>query len=284
MATIVREIQVSRSVEKTEEGRRIGPRIFNVYDDTTPNNFANGAQVKALYGTPSSPDAMPNYYFIHPDDPTLVALTDRIELVDGSLKIWQVTWNYKNITVVITGPGPEEIGYVEFNLLQRREFDEVWRDESEAEFTSFPTGGNVSNTNIINIGGTPVDVSGEPGTRLRLQQALEISEVVSMQDFSALSNMYSTFVGTRNSAPFYGGATGKVLYESANSRRIDIGLVSVSHRFVWDEWYHLKQVPARGPDGIVGPLFPGPPHSVMAVYWRQPFPKLSNFGALSTNF
>ena len=64
-------------------------------------------------------------------------------------------------------------------------------------------------------------------------------------------------------------------------------IISITHDFVWDSWFHLQQVPLRDQHGdpITEIKDPGPKHPVAKeVYWRQPFPDKYDFTGISAAF
>ena len=63
---------------------------------------------------------------------------------------------------------------------------------------------------------------------------------------------------------------------------IDANVYTVSHQFIYDELFHLQQQPRVDQDGR--PILNAAGTHANQVYFIQPFPKLLDHNAISTNF
>lgn len=284
MTAIVREQHQSRGID-TQQGRPRGVRRFHVYDDGTGTAITTPKQVIQLFGQATSPAAVPNFGFVFDDTVTdLYAIDYALDLVEGQKDLWELQWFYQDF-LIQPGAFPTDIGYVEWNFNQRREFDEFWRVAGGEPAFVIPANGDP--VPGVPIAGLAIDSAGEPGSRLRLQQVLEISEVVEGPIWPRLA-IYRQAVGKRNRNAIWGAPSGQLLYEGTQSRRVELNRFAITHRVICDEFFHLKQQPARDQDGkvIIWELEPTDPFANTAkfVQWIQPFPGKYEFASLSENF
>lgn len=292
MATVVRQIKDSDELEKQgAEGTYKKMRQYVVYDDTTATNFATSAQVKALFGTATTPDPMPNEGDVDIDDSSLVATHPRIKTVTDHRYLWTVTWFYDTIPPG-GGVSPNTIGYVEFNTSVTLIPTDAWRQQPStgSPYTSllFPANGTPVRVGDEwpDIKGEPIDSAGEPGSFFKYQATLEITETIA---FPVDHATYNAMVGRRNNSAFYGGAVGKVILAEPTTRRIALNKAQATFRFIFDEWYHMIQRPERDiHKNIVSygvfAVVPADIPQARTVYWYQPFPDFGDFNAISNNW
>lgn len=281
MSTIVKEDIASREV-RYQAGKLVGTCTFHVYDNASSTTLTTAQSVMTLFGTATLPDPCPKVGMTHPDVSELFGSTWSLNKVEGHTNLWSLVWNYEQ-NVVATPPG--SVGYVEFNMSRRREFDDVWR--KSPNLTIAGANGNVNNANATDIIGVPCDVGGEPVSALRYKQRFELSEVVTAfnwSDYIAIANTIGPHVGKRNQTSFYGAAPGRLLFEGAEDARVGLNKFRFTYHFIWDAWYHLVQLPARHPGGLVKLDVD---RKALQVFWRQPFDELSEFngtGGLGVHF
>lgn len=277
MVAIAYEQLGSRSVT-LQNGEIVGRRLFWVYDASTPD--------AALLATdlPELGDPFPGF-------PALFAVNRPVtNLLEGQNDTWEIEWEYRNTEAGQPTP-PGEVGFVRIDTAIERKIADQWRVPFDTEspgmayigFDYAPSFGDVPAYNATDIGGYPNAINQTPLSWLRLQQEVVITEV---RLAPIPYQIYREASGRRNSLTFYGGTRGFILYHGAVTSRIGFNKYEVQHKFTWDEYAHLQQVPRRDQldkviplvieaSGIRVPKF---------VFWRQPFPFYYDFSALSEVF
>ena len=131
-----------------------------------------------------------------------------------------------------------------------------------------------------------MDVVGSPLSLLRYKIEFTVTETV---DYSTFVNILTPNIldatGTRNSRPFQGTRTGKLVYKGASARRVGLDTWSVSHSMQADSRYHLIQVPMKGANGeVIVDQYAKPYVQAVKVMWVQPFELYNNFSGISPNW
>lgn len=285
MATVVREVHPQVQPRDLQDGKT-ATRHFVVFDNATDTNFSNEQQVLNLFGN----GTMPTYGEAHPNLVGLVAI-DYADLVqdESSPYLWHIRWNYLRTTFA-GGANPGTPGYWEYTYRASAATDDAWRDSSPDPTKpqlAFPANGQpgLDPDGIpLDVGGISVDNGEEPGSAIRAQQIVEVTQ--HREGLYSPSTSFS-LLKKRNSNTFLGAQPGRVAYTGISaSARLDTNLFSISHQFVWDEWYHMRQQAGRGSSGVVWKKdydgsTPGLLSVAKLVYWTQPLPKLANFGGPS---
>lgn len=154
-----------------------------------------------------------------------------------------------------------------------------------------PTGGTAAYPPTTDIGGTKVDVQGKPMAGHVTQQQIQIEALRDRTPTSGTTaddpdwaTIVATFVNTRNSVSFLGWPAGSVLCTGITAT-LDSEVWRFSAQFLYDEWFHLIQVPVSYPTGEpilgTGPTLIGvPQRSTDKVYWFQQYPNTSSFSLL----
>ncbi len=281
MAVTVIEAMQSQSVS-TSSGESTGARTFHVWDDASP--LTEPGSVAALFGTNGLPiygDSFPGI-----TDVNLIASDQSIKRLDGHIDTWRVDWVYKEAPLSpLQQKDPLDVGYVEVSGDVRGEFVDVWRAMPASAIASLTSSGGPypSGSPTVpfqtDIGGSPIDVAGEPVSALVRQAEVEFG--VTMDSVPNVG-FFGAFVGRRNSVSFNGAAVGKVLFVGAAVRRIGPWKWSIGLRFIADEHFHMRQAPKVNPDGTVqtGTYVNNGIHA-NKVYFVQPYPDFANFYALS---
>lgn len=273
MTLVVSEFIESRAVS-VNEGRSTATRVFHIYDDA-------GAQVDpediiALYGS-----SLPGSFEVFPGISGLyrvgVPVLKRAE--GGDRTLWVNEHSYSSLSIVpnTNDKLPDEPGYIDVSMEVVAEFTDLWRGWSSV---SIPTDGTASDTNTTDIGGNGLDLGGVPGTMLRRMNQITIRAVMEGDPFEIVESAnWSSFIGKRNSTTIFGDVKGKVLYEGASMATIRFKVVSVAHRFLADEYFHLQQVPNRHKNGprVGEPVVDSSNNRVAAVYFRQPYTDFAEF-------
>jgi hypothetical protein len=267
-----------------ESGRITATRVFKVYDSTnTSGALASGLQqpsdINALFGTATTPDALPQKGDAFPGETGVFARSFSLAREPGA-DIWTVTWSYSN-NGGGSGLQPSEPGYVEWTLDVQSQFAETWMLPS-----SYPTNGSPGATlSEQKILGTQLDIEGEPVSRLRYTTEIQISETISNSSgLPAIAANMRAYRGSRNSGVWEGAAAGKVLYTGGSIRRTGLATYVATHRLVEDSEFHLIQYPGRDSTGKIPTAVTNGANRAKDVYWRQPFPSLLDFTAISTNW
>lgn len=272
----------SRDVSKTA-GKLTARRGFHVWNSAVA--LSTPGSVVVLFGT----NGLPVYGETFPESPNLQARDYRLSRVDGHGDLWLVEWDYVEadlISASVPDSQPGEIGYVEVTARITAGFVDAWRSLTTAELADltksggkYPFGNN--NASRLDIGGTPIDVAGEPTQQIVRQVEIQVTEVQ-----SGIPNLtaYLPFIWARNNVTFMGAPIGQLLYVGANVTRIDVAKFQWQHTFVLDRWWHMRQQPYKWPDGKV-PTSGAPGTKVAeSVFFVQPFPSYANFFAMSSNF
>jgi len=270
MAATIYELQETRSLAQTS-GKVTASRKFAVWDDGSA--ITEPATIRALFGGGTLPDVGDTF----PGETDIYAVSYDIRHIPDSRNVWEVSFSYEN-----TEPGtvqPQEPGYVEFSIDFSSEFRDTWRQA--------PSVGSAPNgiPNNDDIGGTKIDSAGEPVSGLVDFANLTIGETVLASIIQARLLTIAATTGKRNDAVFQGFAKGTLVYQGASANRIAVDKYSVTHRFMYDERFHMIQIPQRDQNGEVDKTRDN--QNILratVVRWVQPFPTLANFNLISENF
>lgn len=283
MATVVRELHPSAEPRDLQDSRTAA-RHFVVYDNATPGNFADEQDVLNIFGN----GTMPDYGEAHPSIAGLVAIDfANLRPDPSSANVWNISWNYLR-TSASSGTSPGTPGYWEYQYRASATTEEAWRENSpdaSGPQLVFPANGIPAFTNGSpnDVGGVSIDSAGEPGSTIRAVQVVEITRHVEGQHTPAAA---FALLRKRNQSTFLGAQPGRLAYTGISaSARLDTNLFSISQAIVWDEWYHMRQIVARGSNGepyrkaYAGTNI-GVPWVAEYVYWTQPLPKLASFSGI----
>lgn len=272
MAIISREIRTSRAGFSSDGTSLKAQKVFHVHDPVT--DIVSSSIVYAMLGS-GSPDPLPTWGALFDAIPALKLMNVGIERVDGDQPIWEATFDY-GTDDSSDGLQPDDVGYQEFSSEIRAEFQDVWRSNASTGPTLvIPADGTVV-SETADIGGTKIDVSGEPVSALRILQEATITKVVLGAPNWAL---FDSLIGKRNDATYFGAIKGRILFKGVRVSRVKINRYAVDHVFVRDNMFHLVQHPKRDFNGIPAKDALAQPHALQ-VYWKQPFPEFGNFSTL----
>jgi len=281
----------SRSVSRTQ-GKLKATRTFHVWDSATPLTTPNEiSQLFGAYGLPYFGEPFPGT--------TSLGATDwSIARVDGQNDLWSVTWEYQEVTgggtiVQPPPPAPDEPtdaavhGYIEVNASLSASHVDTWRAFDRATIIAqCATGGRHARgiPDQLNIGGTHIDAGGHPVSMILRQFEVNITLV---RDGRFKPRNLLAFVWKRNETDFLDCEPGSVLYCGAAVNRIGERKFQYAHKFVYDQFFHMRQVPMRDMNGeaLLGPR-PGSPgmSSAEDVRFVQPFPDLTELRNIDTLF
>ena len=174
-----------------------------------------------------------------------------------------------------TTDDPSAPSFVAFNISQKPIAFDLWR---ASDFTFPPD-------EFTDIGGTPMDNAGEPVTAFITQQELELQ--VRYENFADVPNLDSlSSVGKRNFTNYLGAEPGRLLFTGMSLSRDGINSYNASFTFVWDQFFHQRQVPKRDQNG--DPILKEDPNSpsgethyvAETVMFKDPFPDVIDFHLL----
>lgn len=279
MAINVWEQIQSRPIARSN-GTYTATRVFKVWNDTTA--ITTPVAVEALFGTNNLPQRGDNF----PDTTyTLVATDHSIRRDDGQTDLWVVEWKYTEAASgSFDNKQPNEVGYLEISASATGETVDCWRSLEPDQIAALTASGAhyangiPSDDSIFDIGGRPIDIAGEPTSMIVRQVNASIG--VTMEVKPKIGD-YAAFIGRRNSLPFYGAGVGRVLYLGADIRRIEAKKWSVGHRFLIDEWLHMRQIPFKNPDGSPRLTLTTAGARTQYVNYVQPFLKLADLYQIS---
>lgn len=292
MSIYVVEQLNSRNISRTQ-GKLKATRTFHVWDDATPISTPN--EIARLFGS----NGLPYYGEPFPGTTNIGAVDWSIARLDGHADLYVVTWEYQEFSGggSITAPpppaGPDEItaaathGYVEVNATLSASHVDVWRVFDRATMIAmcsssgpFPKG----LPPFTPIQGTKVDSGGHPVSYILRQFDLNISLV--RDGKWNIANMLS-FVWKRNDTTFLDCPPGSVLYVGCYVNRIGERKFQFAHRFVYDQWFHMRQAPMRDMNGEVFLAVRSstdPSSAAEDVRFIQPFPDLTELRRIDPIF
>jgi hypothetical protein len=269
------ELQETRN-ESWSDGKITATRRFAVWNDSTP--LTTAAAVRALFGTTVDGVDIPDIGSQFPGDTALYAKSYTLKPDIESRYEWRVDFTYENSEPL--EKQPQEIGYSQFSVDWSVEFRDFYRVNPGM---SIPQYGSPSNEAFV--GGTSIDVAGEPMTVLHNLSTIEFVETVALSTLPDRSQLIRAARGKRNLAEFQGAPIGQVLYRGAKANRIGVDRVSLVHSFSQDSLYHMIQVVDKDADGKPKLVeMPNGEKVAQSCRWRQPFPEFANFNLLSENF
>lgn len=268
MAQTNYEMLESRSTS-TNAGKATGSRTFVVWDDVSPIQKPS----EIILGA----SGLPGYGDLFPGSTSLYLTSYTIEHLPDSSKTWKIVFQYETGDPTGITP-PSEPGYLQVSIEYQVVPKDCYRMDPGILYQS-------GTPNDQDIAGNPIDSGGVPTTIFVPLHTLVLEETVSAVSLPSRSANIRNAAGTRNSASFYGAATGTLLYEGASARRIGVAAYSLVHRFSYDPDFHMIQVPKRNGSGKVDLEVTATKGSYAGwVRFIQPFPSTSNFNSLSENF
>jgi hypothetical protein len=166
----------------------------------------------------------------------------------------------------------------------------AWRD------ATLPANGTAAWPATADIGGTKIDLNGNPRSRKVKQQTIQIETFTdrtppspgtgSVAADPAWSTWLSTYINKRNNAAFLGWPIGTVLCQGI-AATLDNEVWRITITYVYDEWFHLEQLAMPHPTGeprlLPGVTIAGTQYMQAAtVVWYQPYSSTADLKALFT--
>jgi len=287
---------VWQQVNKTttlDRGRWSGTQSYVVYDDANASiliiDLINAAGLAGVQVFGGGSEATLGTY--------MRFVGQSFSPIEASNKQWNAEFQFESIVgdgANITAQDTKtetEVGFTSIEVDIQSELRDVYRKS--------PTmAASASNPAIVDIGGTPHYTGRDPVTAVGHLMRISVRNVVNGRpNYSGIA----AAVGKRNSDLFQFGASGiasqnlicaigTLLFVGASSSRIGPNQYEVNFEFAYDnELFHLQQVAMTDVDGVIIGLKNGAsttpsvsnPWYATFVYWKQPFPDLSTFGALN---
>jgi hypothetical protein len=159
---------------------------------------------------------------------------------------WEVRCTFGTLQVTVAD---EQAQYVAVTRQSGVRQAQVWRLAP-----TFPTNGSVTwPTGVVDVAGTKVDLNGNPPAYEVPQMTITVEVLWDRTAGSPVNaepptSTWSTYVGKRNDAAFLGCAIGSLVYRGF-SVSPHHEWYRIQHTFLWDEWFHLEQVPGPIPTG-----------------------------------
>ncbi len=265
MSIQVEELLAGREVTFSTGAYRSASRTFVVYSDS--GQEIDVSEVLYQSGIPDVGEFMVQGA-AHPTLPFMTAQEASVQPYPEHKDAFQVTIKYGRLK--IWGPDPNSVGYMSFNADVQTEFRDVWRT-----LPNVPD--DINNPGDDDIGGTAIDVKGEPVSQAFTTTSFEIEHVIDYPiPFSFLLNTG----GKRNSGQWGVFNPNTVLYEGTRVSSVGIGVYRMTHTFHFDGMYHLRQVSVPDFSGSAA-LNDGTASNyalqAYPVVWRQPFSQTYNF-------
>lgn len=268
------KVTTSRTFKVAEDGGSLG----SPYDVRQWFGIAVGASVGLVSNI--GPDALPQKGDLFPGETGIWAKSYSVTR-EPNTDLWTVVWTYSNAQVTSVSAQPGEPGFVEWTLDIQAQFAETYILDP-----TYPTDGTPATAATSQVtGGVQIDVEGTPLSQLRYTSELVINETIqSISGVPSIVTQVRAARGKRNNASWEGFAKGTALYTGASIRRIGVSLYTVSHRIVESSDYHLVQFPDRDSSGKIPTAEINGGQRAKKVFWRQPFPSLYDFTAISANW
>ena len=265
MTQVALEQQDTKQVSNNA-GKLAGRRTFHVYDDDAA--ITSSATISfGQNGLPAIGDRFP-------DDAALFAESYAINHLPDSNYVWRVEISYSsgggagtNVTT------PDVVGYIQISLDYGGQFKDWWRAPN---FSNLLADG-------LDIGGAKIDAAGIPLSFFVAQHRMILEETVLTSTVAYRTSAIRNSVAKRNSRPFFGAAEGTLLYEGASARRLGLTTFSITHKFLYDEYFHQGQQPKMNANREPVIEMASQPFASW-VRWVQPYTSQANFSLLSENF
>ena len=272
MTIVIKEMLGSRSFAFS--GTHTASRNFIGYDDEVD---ADGVRIIAEAIDIMLAPEMPSRGQSHPDASLLFADTYNMTPSEEGTGVWEVSWDYTPTAVGSGGDNPlqpdeESNGYVGLTVESNFTIVDIYQKVDKNTFTNV----NKDNPGVTtNIGGTLVALMGNPISKALPTTSINITQEIVATTFDMSGILKNS--GKRNASPWLGLDAGSVVFAGISVARSGVGKYKLTWKFVWDEWFHLRQIPEYDINGKV--VFQ---NYVLLVqqeaYWRQPFPETVEFG------
>lgn len=206
------------------------------------------------------------------------------------LECWRVriTYREQGLDAVTPNLAPNDAGYITMRASFESVFEDAWRNWDTVEDLNAAAALVLdSNRNPLydpgtvrsDIGGRRIDVAGYPTSIQNYKQRVTL-DVTSQ--YRPNPSVVRGYLGTRNSTAFLGFEVASAVFTGAEGSVVSPGKWQITYNFEVDYYYHLKQVPARHPNGdvkldVAGAESGEDGGQAKIVSWVQPYPRLTEF-------
>lgn len=282
MTVTIKERKTSRTTSRRDDGTFESQRVFFIAgDSSTPVTTPSLALSYLAAEDPDTLSFPPQVGERHPEDPRLTARTWTIDPDEeaGADGAWIITWFYRSDELVPDGGGAPGFNEARISAEVEVFFIDAWRLAPDG----VPGGPTGVPSRLTDIKGTPLDSAGEPVSIPTRNMTI----AVTVRQRPPLNlPLWSYLTGRRNAQRFSIGGfafdAGKLLYRGASINHVGTNDFEVTHNFVADENYHLRQMAANEADGrpkINESESGNTDWKAKHVFWVQPF-QLADFGRL----
>jgi len=256
-------------MSRPADGKRTATRVFLVYEDSAASvlieDIIENTNLPALFDP-------------HPEMDGIAMGEYSIRQSSNRANAYEVSYKYLSPDQIseeddedgtIDG-ADEETGVTAFSITVQPTIVDIWKSGA-----TIPA--NKDNPPRTDIGGTLVSEGGYP-----VSVVVATAKITINQRFSGFFNagIYLGNVGKRNSQMWHGFSAGSLLFVGVNVTQDTTGFNEVRYEMVFDNDYHLRQVPERDEDGNPAiTIHPSDPDE-LNVFYKQPFPNTTNFGFL----
>jgi len=265
-------------------------RVFNaVGTSATPVVSATAALMAVDSSTGMK---IPPIYEPHPDDASMVVTSIIPRMLPGGERHWLMECVYTILPLQYPedadegGDGGSDEFYSRVNIDYKTDFEDQWRScgMTLPPKINEPVRGD-------DIGGQPIDSMGVP-TSVGIRKA--VLTITEQYADLGINPVIAGMENKRNSSIFMGAEPGKLVYIGGVGTNVNRYTWEVTHRFAWDDWYHLRQVPEREVDGkpkLNTTIYTDAPDGVdvpigemaQPVFFVQPYPTTGDFTQLGIN-
>lgn len=207
--------------------------------------------------------------------------------VPGAIKTWMVTANWSSLMEFVYDADAQPEPWTRITRTSSMRQMPVWRIDA-----AIPTGTYTypPATSAGDIGGTKVDIGGQPANRF-VQQMQIICEFYYDRTFTLGPDdeiaaepgpFFSGWLGTRNSEEFLGYDPGQILCNGISVSPVNDQIYIMQFKFLFDWMSFFEQRPAPNTGGAsflaaAATAFLGVPYRQSSlVSWYQPYPDLED--------
>jgi hypothetical protein len=259
-------------------GKATATRTFLFIDFRTESEVILDGFGQSPFTNPDSTTiTTPRILDSHPEFDQLTATAYALTRVPGGINHWQARWTYESASPRNSSQqqntdlslGVDAIGYNDITARTIAKPMLIYR-ANPLTFDQVPAINDESEAEVGDIGGKPVDAACQPITIFRRQIEFAGSETMEFQNFDAIRR-FSELTGMRGSVA--GFEEGSVLYLGADISRIGQQTFRVSHKYLWDQYFHCEQAPVFN---AVGQCDYDDNGHADVVRWIQPFKSTSS--------
>jgi len=274
-------------------GAPVGVREYHL------SGYATEADVLALFdgvNLPAKLQPWPSSGFFSPAV-DLRVFDFELERDPAVKECWRVriTYREQGLDAITPTLAPNDAGYVTMRASFEAQFEDAWRNwDSVEELEAAAADVLDSSRNPLyppgtlrsDIKGRRIDVAGYPTSIQNYRQRVTLDLT---SQYRPNPTVLRGYLGTRNKTAFLGMEEGSAVFTGAEGSIVSPGKWQITFTFEVDYYYHLKQVPARHPNGDVkldvSTAEVGEDGGqAKIVSWVQPYPRLTEFRNINSYF